>query len=828
MNIWQWVENLQMDLAEAGQPHNAQLIENISSYCADQEVEKVEALLPEAKALCKTLENPWLSVYVGHWEMRHRLGNKSEGETALADAVALFELAHREDTQDCPQSVCVTQDLAACYSLIDGPGWANERIAVSEETLARIDTSWNCYKCLSCEKALAIIDQQKPQEALDYLNEVATTLTEAGESIGPGILEVKNDALIALGQYEEVLAHIQKVELEIPDYGEWKNISQPRNIQKAHALARLERDEEALEALPALREMNIGDMFSWIDAIYPVMLRQSDLNNWQIASRLQAALKHLSVNKAHRRVIELAAITIPLAIDRGARWSAQRQLDLARTHLPKLRIDAGASATLEQLQQQIDQMPNSPLPVPSNELLAWLNSGGGNGDNNTVNRADDDSATNDSNSNNEATESSKNLEPPIERNPEQELEWLLVAILEQPDDADLHAQTASAMQACQANDEAIELLRAFMQKHPNDDSNIRFILLELLLENGDDAGVEALAQQFDEADNPVFAQWSLAQLAHQQLDWEGVESHCRQLLSHQPDAYGAIGMLARSLMRQQKFAEAAEQYQALMKANPEDNDYKWDFMTASSAAEDWRAVREVAADLGMEMTETQSTERPYEQWGWVIIRYFEQGDVKDYFAKRTGPVSAVIDENASPNSTQHVGDYVVFDAQVLIPPPEDPEEKENFIPTFAIAHTLEKGNYRNSVFIDGVHPGEAAMEAFDAACREQNWKLWVHSSADYEIIDSGTDPNNEIDRNDLDNGINDGINNDDENATKGTPLQGIMMTIAVPTGVSARQIDAFLTEQTAQWPHKLCWLRLAEEAEVNTQPHLDIIERYGL
>ena len=823
MNIWQWVENLQMDLAEAGQPHNARLIENISSYCADQEVEKVEALLPEAKALCKTLENPWLSVYVGHWEMRHRLGNKKEGETALADAVALFELAHREDTQDCPQSVCITQDLAACYSLIDGPGWANERIAVSEETLDRIDPSWNCYQCLSGEKALAIIDQQKPQEALDYLNEIAATLTAAGEDIGPGILEIQNDALMALGQYEEVLARIQKVELEIPDYGEWKNISQPRDIQKAHALARLERDDEALEALPALREMNIGDMFSWIDAIYPVMLRQSELNNWQIASRLQAALKHLSDNKAHRRVIELAAITIPLAIARGARWSAQRQLDLARTHLPKLRIDAGASATLEQLQQQIDQMPNSPLPVPSNELLAWLNSGGADsGDDSSGNNSDNDSG-------NAAAESSNEIEQPIkERNPEQELEWLLVAILEQPDDADLHAQTASALQACQANDEAIELLRAFMQKHPNDDSNIRFILLELLLENGDDAGIEALAQQFDDAGDPVFAKWSLAQLAYQQLDWEGVESHCRQLLTHQPDAYGAMGMLARSLMRQQKFAEAAEQYHALMRAKPEDNDYKWDLMTASSAAEDWRTVREVAGELGMEMTETQSNERPYEQWGWVIIRYLEQGDVKDYFAKRTGPVSAVIDENASPNSTQHVGDYVVFDAQVLIPPPEDPEEKENFIPTFAIAHTLEKGDYRNSVFIDGVHPGEAAMEAFDAACCELNWKLWVHSSADYEVIDSGTDPSNETDSNELASGINNDINDSDENTNKGTPLQGVMMTIAVPTGVSARQIDAFLTKQTANWPHKVCWLRLAEEAEVNTQPHLDIIERYNL
>ena len=144
----------------------------------------------------------------------------------------------------------------------------------------------------------------------------------------------------------------------------------------------------------------------------------------------------------------------------------------------------------------------------------------------------------------------------------------------------------------------------------------------------------------------------------------------------------------------------------------------------------------------------------------------------------------------------------------------------------AISTGWEKGDYRNSVFIDGVHPGEGAMEAFEAACREQNWKLWVHSSADYEVIDSGIVNNNNMDSHFSASGDNSEYG--DDFTHEGMPLQGIMMTIATPTGVSARQIDAFLTEHTAKWPHKLCWLRLAEEAEVNTKPHRDIIDRYGL
>ncbi|WP_204349551.1 hypothetical protein, partial [Stenotrophomonas maltophilia] len=76
---------------------------------------------------------------------RNRVGNQLEGETALADAVSLFELANRDDTQACPQSVCVTQDLASCYANVDGPGWVEERIEVCDETLARIDPTWACF-----------------------------------------------------------------------------------------------------------------------------------------------------------------------------------------------------------------------------------------------------------------------------------------------------------------------------------------------------------------------------------------------------------------------------------------------------------------------------------------------------------------------------------------------------------------------------------------------------------------------------------------------------------------------------------------------------------
>ncbi|EPS0645175.1 hypothetical protein ACVBEK_003992, partial [Cronobacter malonaticus] len=132
MDIWAWYEQYERDLAEAGKPWITQHVNKLIESVVEVQTGKTEALLPEARALKKTAGNPWIDVMVGHWEMRHRIGNLGEGEKALGDVVALFERAHQSDAAECPQSICVTQDLSACYSNVDGPGWADERIAVCQ------------------------------------------------------------------------------------------------------------------------------------------------------------------------------------------------------------------------------------------------------------------------------------------------------------------------------------------------------------------------------------------------------------------------------------------------------------------------------------------------------------------------------------------------------------------------------------------------------------------------------------------------------------------------------------------------------------------------
>lgn len=764
MNIWDWVDKLQDDLADAGQAHSAELIYRLTSEIVDMRPEQADALLPEAKALCKTLENPWLEVFVGHWEMRNRIGNKAEGEKALADAVALFEFAHRKETIDCPQSICVTQDLASCYANIDGPGWVAERIEVCDETLARIDPSWSCFQCLSNEKADALFDDARPTDALAYLQDQQERIEAAGEEVGDGIFEMRNRALIMLGRHAEALEQITAQEAAA-EGTESRNISQPRTLLKAQALAGLGRDQEVWETLPPLAELTLCDHPSWWQAAYPVLLRQGERNTWQLASQLQRALAHFTESGSYRMAIELAEYGIRLAIRRGSAWSAHRYLAQARACLPKLRRDLGASALLDQLASEIDALPNqNDLPVTAENLLEHL-----------------------------AAQAGENND----RNPEKEVQWLLLAVRQRPEDAALRDQAASALEACGAHDEAIALLWEYVETHTAQEENLAYTLLGALMNRGDEAGVLRLARLYENS-VPLTAHWCLARLASHRDDWPAAERHCADLLETSPGSHGARRLHAHSLMQQKRFAEAAESYHAMYEHTEQDQSVLWDYLIAATAAEAWDKVRAAAATLGMEL---DSQSGPIEEeWGTVIIRYIENGDPVDYFAQRTGPVSARIIENSRGNWRQHVDDWVVFDATPVFPAPEDEEERASFIRTFRHVHTLAQGGFGQGWLADGAYPGDEAFEQMREQLRARGWKVWIHSGDDYQVQDSSS----------------------------GIDLPGIFFTIAAPESVPPLEIHKALSASTEAWEHPLCWLRLAEHCELDIEPHLAIIDRYGL
>ncbi|NYF35841.1 hypothetical protein [Stenotrophomonas sp. JAI102] len=768
MDIWNWVEKLQDDLGEAGQPQSAQLLTRLTDDVCELRMDRVDALLPEARALGKTLGNPWLEVFVGHWEMRNRVGNRVEGESALGDAVALFERAHRADTAECPQSVCVTQDLAACYGNIDGPGWVPERVEVCEETLSRVDPSWACFQCLSCEKADALLDDGRADEALTYLDVQAATVLAHGGTVYDSFPETRIKILLASGRAAEALALIEQREGEVAAEGNYEpaNCTVPRRLSKAWALAQLGRDEEALASLVPFGQLSPNYRRMWAHVVALLVRASPERNSWDLGSRLNATLAHFSDVGAHRFVIEIAGLCVEMALQRGAGWVARRHLALARRHLGQLRQDRGAARQVADMAARIDAAPAAAaLPVPAAELLDWLAAQG------------------------EANQS---------RDPEREAEWLLQGVAERPDDAALVDTAASALSACGAEDDAIALLWAFVERHPEEDAQPAYSLMRLLTQRGDEAGLLRLVRHY-EVTVPVFALWCQAQLARRLSDWAALEQAVTALLALSPGSHGARGMLASSYLVAKRFEEAAQHYRHLTEVLEEPRSAHWDHMTAASAARDWPAVRHSAAAIGMEL---ESTDGPVEEnFGWVIIRCMDGGEPIEYYARRTGPVTARIIENAPANRTQRVDDWVVFDAELVHPAPEDEAEREHFMPTYAAVHTLESGGYAASWLIDGVDPGEAAWNAFTEAVEARGWKLWKHSRDDYQL----TDPD-----------------------TEGGHLPGVLFTLAQPKDQPPLALHRFLVEATAAWTHPMCWLRLAEACNQDAQRHLEAIERYGL
>lgn len=771
MDIWNWVNKLEDDLQEAGQSEAARIIDRFTDDVAELNIDKADALFPEVLALSRSLKNPWLEVFVRHWDLRNRVGTRLEGESALAASVELFEFAHRPETMECPQSICVTQDLSGCYANIDGPGWVDERIAVCEETLARIDTTWNCFHCLSCEYAEALLDDGRPEDALTFLQQQEEQIltTTADDCLSIHNFQIKT--LLNMGRYADAMALIDKSE-EVAKSYPWQKNNQFRNLLKARCLAGLGRDEEAMEVIPAWSDLVPEFYMDWMDASQLLLNNSPDRNTWQLGRLIQKMLDHVSKVGAHRHTITLAVWHAKLALARGAVWTARRSLDIGYQHLSKLNKIRGADLLLDSLKLSVEQAnDHSRLPVAADQLLSWLER-----------RTGEDQS----------------------RNPEEEAEWLLQAAHERADDEELIEMAASALVACGAVMQAKSILWQYVSTHLSVESVLAYRLLDILLDEKSDphskAEITRLADMYQPT-LPAVALWCLIKQAQHQENWSEVERLCKQMLEVVPEYRGPRMMLAEASMHQKLFHQAIECYQQLADQSEDPRNTLWDLMTAASAAERWDLVRETAEKMDIKLTPGEGEIN--EDWGWVRLRIKDRDEEAEYYGQFIGPVTARVMQLAPPNSTQCFDDIVVIDAGMLETPPEDEEERKQYTAVYRVVHTLKRGNFGESWFVDGVMPSEEQYNAFIEAIEQLGWQIRVRSSTDYQLTDA---------------------HNPDEE-----PLGGIYFYLAAPANVTPAEINAKMLTLTESWQHDLCWFTLAQQANaMDVERHSELIERYSL
>lgn len=667
MDIWKWVHGATSDLRRAGHDRLADLVWGLPSAVVDDEHDRVDAMVPEALALAEGLRSPWVELFVRHWNLQSRVLHRGEGKSALREAVALLEFAHRPETEKCPQSVCTVQDLCAAYGFADDTGFAPEREQVSRETLARIDETWPCWSCVGSELAEALTSQGRAAEALRVIDTcVAKALAGGDREAFWGFELSRYEALLHLGRYDEVL----EVAAQGADAGrDSVHHVRERAIDAARALLRLGRTDEAAEKLPEVAAIaDTPAMYDrWTEAVVALVDAGLIENGFGIGRTFAAFVPRLEEQGTWRSVVRVAERGALLAVRRGALRQARKHLAAMERAVPELHRPLDAPARVAAVRAALAAVPVL-LPDSADTLLAELQ-----GD-----RPD----------------------------PEADLTRLDAALERWPDDPRVGLVRAAALLAAGAAAEAREALAPLVVDRAPDEVVLPYI--EAVLQAGVPIGPEVLRLRAEAAD-PSLADWLVARAAFDGARWADAIVALAAVLAQHPGAINTRRMWARAALQLGDWQAALDRLDEVAERQP-GPDVDWERLIPATILGAWDKVRESGARLGLPV----EGEGPiFANWGACKVRV----DGEDLWAMRTGPVSALIVEIHAPPKVSRFRDRVVFRAEPL----NQPESTERPVYVYAHVATLEPGRCW-AFAVDGVRPAdwpalEAQLDGFGGECR---------------------------------------------------------------------------------------------------------------
>lgn len=655
MNIWAWVDKTQEQLRESGNARLAELMDLLPEYATESQHANLDAIYPEALALAKATRNPWIEIFVRHWNMQSRVLVRCEAKSSLEEAVSLAEFSSREEHQACPQSVCVTQDLTTCYASFDGPGYAQERQAACQETLDRIDASWPCFVCIASEHSDALVDGGQPEVALSYLQARELELRSRQPDEVPRLSRKRFDPLYALGRFEEA----QKCAEEGIEHAEDGNAEARCRIQKAAAMAAQGLLEQAWEELPGWPQVGpTPSRYQYYDAALLAIGLKADASlQAEISRRLAIMDRTYERQGCHRFGFELALRRTRLCLAMGHKVLARACWERARTLSERLVSPLGAPAALEALEKEWEALNSQPeLPESPQEVALDL------------------------------------------PDPGDQLELLEAAARRWPDH-DWGLAEAEAWRRADWPEKAYQLLDR--ERHPME---LAFwFLCDGRLEEFDRLLAELLASDLtvDERSRLLFFR---AQSERDRQQWSASIETLKEILTLQPDARNTRYLLSESYRRVGEYEPALELLAHLC-ATEEPGNRDWDRMVVATRLGRWDQVRDSAQRLGMELS---SEDGPIdESWGMVRIQLEEaDGRCFRWFSVRTGPVTArVVQMSHRGLETIRYGDEVLFE-----PTPLDKDSDDDSMVSYPGLEILKAGEYR--IFpIDGVDPGAEKLGA---------------------------------------------------------------------------------------------------------------------
>lgn len=753
MDIWNWVRDRRKQLVRDGDSRLADLLYSLPGHVVDLRHQQVDALVPEAVARAKALGDPWLELFFRHWDLQSRVLTRMQGEHALGDAVALVDFAHTKETEGCPQAVCTVQDLAACYGIVDGPGYASERVEVTRETLARIDPTWGCFDCISSEHADALRDGGQLEVAQQFLDkQLAAKLAKDGkDDLVRFCGMVRVSVLSDLGRNDEALALVD-AQLAKKDDAVGRTLL--RRAHRARILARMGRFEEARAALPTWREyMDAIDGYDlWSDAALLLVRAGALENGVNLGHAVGSMVARLDKNGAVRSTIHVAQRHAELALARGALWTARRALATMERAIPRLRAPLDALDRVRSVREAIAKHATDAkleLPESADALLESVFAEGRDVD--------------------------------VER----DLPLLEAARARWPEHDALLRSYAGALYAAGARDESCAVLEARIREGAASTDVVQQLGHMLVREDAArfDSFEKLVLSVCGSEETRAIPDFIRGVVAIEDARWSEAAARLRTMVKANPTAFNTRRMLARALLRHGE--EGAREALALLDEVEAGGAFlradHWDRLAAATIVGDWAVARASSAALELGVTDGEG---PIDERWELCTLVIEDGEqTHEFIAGRTGPSTARVLHVSEPGVRSPFGDRWVFDARPLnSAPPEsaDDETRRRFRWMYSAVHCLERADYR-TIEIDGARPSDAQFDQFIDALATHG--IEVRTGGAGYVLGDPDDPSQKID--------------------------AVYVRLAVPATVDDRSLAALLEAETASWPRKMAWPALA-------------------
>lgn len=680
MNIWKWIDDLEPELRTAGHQHLAELMRELPRAAASDRHDRVDALAPVALALARAARLPWVEVFVRHWHLQSRVLHRAQGDMALGEAVALVDFSHGEAARGCPQAVCTVQDLAACYAWVDGPGYAPERIAVSRETLSRIDPSWPCYACISNELAGALRDQGAPQACIDFLDEQRRVMAPGRHELLPQRI----GALIELGRVEEALVACQEAIAHGrgDDHGR-----RARRIDLARIYARMGRADDAMREVPVPEDiLPLPALYGiYTDAVVQLVAIGARPNDRALDRLLQRFITRLEAQGSFDRPFQIAAEAVELACRRGSPAVARLHVATMERLATKLRRPPGRLDRLARARLSLETAERQPVAVRPSD-------------------------------------------------PEDILRIRAAASAARPNDRVLARRHAAALFDLGFASESAALLERLLAERA--DLDVARLLENAYLAAGESDRHRALGERLlaagDDASRRV-GRWISARRLARLGDFAGSNEHLVALATDERDAVAARLFLASNARAQRDWPAVLRLIDEVLALDPNlgGGGHHWERMLAATLLGAWDKVRDSAARLGM--TIAGDAGPIDERWEPCKIRVVHpDGELQDLWARRSGPCTAKLLQISALRHPQRYGDRVAFDTLAVDDVP-GLNESDPPVMIYAELATLARGGCF-AFRIDGVHPGEPALAGLRRVVEAHRGALQLQSDASDRVV----------------------------------------------------------------------------------------------